>query len=118
MAAGKVIIHFCLRIYRSFVMPRPASLYRVPGAMNERRHNKRWRLLGLSMLYPLPLLVSFPTRARAYTRAHTHTHTTAHNTKEKKMYQTPATAVNDFRIFPLRSTDKYLEEQKKRIAPG
>lgn len=87
-----------------------------PGAMNERRRNKRWRLLGLSMLYPLfPLHILPYLSTRTHIQIHIHTYTlaTAHNTKGKKMYQTPATAVNDFRIFPLRPTDKYLEEQKK-----
>lgn len=90
-----------------------------PGAMNERRRNKRWRLLGLSMLYPLSPLHILPRlsiRTHIYTYIHVHARDRPQY-KGKKMYQTPATAVNDFRIFPLRPTDKYLEEQKK-ITPG
>jgi len=107
----------CLRIYRSSVMPRP-TLYRVPPPWTSDGVTKGGSF-GNSRRCPLSLhFVS-----HLLSRRHVHTYTRTHNIhartrnnpwyKEKKMYQTLATAVNDFHIFPFRPTNKYLEKRKK-----
>lgn len=79
-------------------------------AMNERWHNKRWKLWELSMLsfhssLPLPSALSL---------THTHMHATAHNTKEKKMLPDSGNGRKWLSHISVLADGQIFEEIKKK----